>query len=111
MSQPGSGDGVEEWPGLGAGGGELVEDVEELVGHLGGAEVAAGQAEGPDVMVEERGAFGGAVADAIVFHEHDPAVSSGASEPVGVGDGLVGGDAVDLGQGAECNCISSELRS
>lgn len=44
-------------------------------------------------VVDECRAFGRAVADALVLHEHDPSLAASASEPVDIGDGLVSRDA------------------
>jgi hypothetical protein len=49
-------------------------------------------------VVDQRAAFGGAVADPLVLHEDDPAAGAREFKPVHVRDVFVGGDAVHLGQ-------------
>ena len=64
---------------------------------LGEREVGVGQAEGSDLAVDERVAFGGAPADPVVLAQHNPVVLSGQRNPLAVFNVLGGKLAVDVG--------------
>ena len=96
---PAAGYGVEErtWPFACLN--KLVKSVEVLLRHSGGAQVAAGEAERTHPVADKYRAFGRAVTDTFVLHQHDPTPLAGAGKPIDVGNGLVGGNSVHLGEG------------
>ncbi len=87
---------------------DLRQPVDEKGSHLGGSQVATRQAERDDAGPDQRCPLGGSVADAIVLHEDRPSLLSRTFQPVDVGDGLVGRDAVDLGKRRQLRSCSTQ---
>jgi hypothetical protein len=91
----------EERPRLATCFGDLVEHVDEPLRHLSHQQVSAAEAESPHPVVEDGSAFDRPVTNTVVFHQHHPSLLPGPGQPLNIGDGLVGGNSVDLGQGVQ----------